>query len=390
MTLNCFMSNNLLSILKKAAIAFLLVSVACVDPYLKRFTGTQDIIIVESILSDQVMGNYVSLTESKAGDGFNTSYQPLKGAQVTVKINDSETIALQETESGYYAYPNGFKGEPGNTYQLFFTTKGQNFESRKETMLAAPVIENIYHEFDSRGIKDLDGKLSPSQKVYIDTSDPVESRDFYMWNWTLFEEQLWCKTCDNGYYYRDNSTGPLGECREERFRRGKFDYLCDTRCWDVFSQTEINIMKDEFSNGQTIKGRLIANLPIYQLTGSLVQVQQFSISEETYKYLNLVQTQGQNTGGLADTPPVTLIGNVSSTTDFNQPVAGYFVVASSDQKLYWLDKLDIPKGTIALGLLGDGRSARPEPSGMDLTRPPLASCINSDKRTSVKPEGWIN
>lgn len=383
------MPDNLLSVFKKAVIAFLLVSVACVDPYLKRFTGTEDIVIVESLLSDQLLGNYVKLTRSVAGDGISTNFLPLKGAQVSVKVNDSHSVNLEETASGYYTFPDGFKGEPGNTYQLVFTTNGQTFQSRAETMLAPPKIDRIHHKFDPRGIKDLEGKLSPSQKIYIDTDDPGETVDFYMWKSTLYEEQFWCKTCDNGYYYRDNTTGPLGECREERFRRGKFDYQCDSRCWDIFPQTEVNIMKDEFSNGQTIKDRLVANLPVYQMIGSLVQVQQFRISEETFKYLNLVQSQGQNTGGLADTPPVTLVGNVSGS-DISQPVAGYFIVGSSDQKLYWLDKLDIPAGTPTLGLLGDGRSARPEPSGMDTTRPPMAPCTNSDKRTNHKPEGWIN
>jgi hypothetical protein len=385
------MSKNLLSIVKKVSIAFLLVSVACVDPYLKRFTGTEDILIIEAVLSDQRTGNYVKLTQSLSSDGASTSYLPLKEAQVSVKVNDSENINLEETASGYYTFPGGFKGETGNTYQLILTSDGKTFESSKETMLSRPKIDKIYHEFDANGLKDNQGRVSPSQKIYIDTSDPEESRDFYMWTWTLYEEQFWCKTCIDGYYYRDNSTGPLGECREERFRRGKFDYQCDTKCWDIIPQREVNIMKDEFSNGQTIKARLVANLPIYQLISSLLKVQQFRINEETFNYLNLVRSQSQTTGGLADTPPVTLAGNVSCTTNIDQAVAGYFIVASTDQRLYWLDRKDIPPGTPFLGILDfDGRRPRPEPPSLDTTRPPMAPCENSEKRTSYKPEGWLN
>ncbi|MGR3810444.1 DUF4249 family protein [Jiulongibacter sp. NS-SX5] len=367
-----------------------MVGVACVDPYLESFTGTQDIIIVEAVLSDQTLGNFVNLTNSKVGDALSTSYAPITEAKVQLTINSSQTIDLIEVQRGEYRFPEGFRGEEGNEYQLSFTINGEIFQSRLEKMPTPPVIDEIRHEFDATGLKDAEGNESPSQKIYLNTTDPADSKDFYMWKWKLYEQQFWCKTCVDGYYYRDSSTDNLGVCREERFRRGFFDYQCEGQCWEIIEQREVNIMKDEFSNGQVITNRLVANLPIYQLNGSLLEVQQFRISEEAYNYLNLVQSQGQTTGGLADTPPVTLVGNVSSTSNINLPVAGYFIVGAADTELYWLDKRDIPEKTPFLGLLSGGRSPRPEPASADTSRPPMAPCIEGETRTPYKPEGWIN
>jgi hypothetical protein len=151
---------------------------------------------------------------------------------------------------------------------------------------------------------------------------------------------------------------------------------------------KVNIMNDDFSNGQEIKGRLVAEIPIYQKIGALLEIRQYGISQPVYNYLRLIESQGQNTGGLADTPPATLSGNISSTSNFNQAVAGYFIVASVSKKLYWLDKQDIPDTTPELGLLG--RRPNPETMGNDLTRPPLAPCVNGEDRTNIEPYGWIN
>ncbi len=379
-----------LSFLKRAAFALLLVSVACVDPYLKTFTSNTDIFIVDAVLTNSTSGNYVYLLESSTGDGSVSTFLPVSGADVRVLINDTETVSLNEVKSGYFLFPDGFRGETGNSYKLQFTAKGQEFESKTQILPEENKIQNVYHEFFPEGLKDIEGKVSPSQRIYVDFQDPADSKDYYMWDWTLYEEQFWCKTCTDGYYYRDASTPPLGECREIRFRRGKYDYNCDSRCWDIIKNEKVNILKDDFSNGQLVQGRLAAEIPIYQLIGSLIEIRQLKINKSTYDYLNLVQSQGQNTGGLADTPPASLAGNVSSTSDINQPVAGFFIVGSVDTKMYWLDKTDVPAGTSFIGLLGDGRRPNPEPASMDTTRPPMAPCTDSPERTKTKPLGWIN
>lgn len=384
------MRGTSISLLSRAFIAVLLISLACVEPYEKNLGVSRTVFIVDAKLSDDMGNNYLSLSEAVPGvSGTSFSYLPVEGTDVKLVINDSQTVPLTELKKGYYVYPEGFQGKVGDSYQLFFTSRGQNFASTKEIMLPGTEIANITHQFDPKGIKDLEGKITPSQKIYLDTQDPPGDDNFYYWDWILYERQAYCRTCVNTLYYRDESTGNEGECRTGRaWIRDTYDYRCEKPCWEIIRNDRINIMKDNFSNGQLIKAREIANLPIYQLVGALVDIRQMNISERTYRYLDRVQSQGQESGGLADTPPITLAGNISSLDDREQPVAGYFIVGSVSHKTYWLDRRDIPGDTPFIGLLSDGRRANVEPMSQDLTRPPMAPCLETNTRTAIEPEGW--
>ncbi len=375
--------------LTQSVLSILLVAFSCVEPFDGTFRADTKIIIVDARLTTDSFGNYVYLYESMPASGNSAQYLPLGDATVKVTVNDQEQLILSETTKGMYLFPEGITGKVGSSYQLHITAGNLELLSKKEIIPSGSPLKSIRHAFDKEGIKDLKGNLSPSQKIYIDTDDPADEQNFYMWDWTLYEEQFWCKSCENGRYFRDAASGPLGECREERFRRGILDYQCDSRCWEIFKTDEVNILKDDFVNGKTITDRQVANLPIYQLIGALLDIRQHAITKTAYEYLNLVQTQGQNTGGLADTPPASLAGNVSCISHPDQPVAGYFIVSSLSQQLHWLDRKDVPAETHFLGLL-NGRRPNPEPMEMDLTRPPLAPCVNGATRTSVKPAGWYD
>jgi hypothetical protein len=372
-----------------AFIAIFFFASSCVDPYLKTFNGDKTIFIVDGKLTNDNIGNYVILTEAIPNSGLSTSYLPVEKATVMVMENGTTEIPLLEEKAGTYTFPSNFRGKIGNTYKLQFTTaNGKSFESNAETMQTSSKIEKVYHTFDNRAIKN-PTSTDPGQLVYIDTKDPGETKDYYMWDWYLYEQQFFCQSCVGGQYYRDANTGPLGECRVINFRRNAtLDYQCEERCWDIIKAEKVNIMNDDFSNGKEIKGRLVAEIPIYQKIGALLEIRQYGISKEVYNYLRLVESQGQNTGGLADTPPATLAGNINSTTNLDQAVAGYFIVSSVSKKLVWLDKEEIPDSAPEIGLLG-GRRPNPETMGNDLTRPPLAPCVNSEGRTNKEPNGWI-
>ncbi len=383
------MFKNYSRFLLQGILSILFVTLACVEPFDRSFASDTRIILIDAKLTTDPSSNYVYIYQAIPSSGSNTSYLPVENASVEVVVDDSENISLTESSKGYFHFPGGFSGKIGSSYQLKINAQGQNLISKKEVIEAGPGIENVFVQFDKSGLKDLKGNVSASQKVYLDTRDPSDQKNYYMWDWTLYEEQFWCKSCENGRYFRDAASGPLGECRQERFRRGYLDYQCDSRCWDIFKANEVNILKDDFVNGKTIAAREVANLPIYQFIGALIDIRQYAINKAAYDYLNLVQSQGQNTGGLADTPPASLAGNVTSLTNPDQPVAGYFIVGSASRRLFWLDRKEVPVETPSIGLL-DGRRPNPEPMEMDLTRPPLAPCVESNSRTALKPEGWYD
>lgn len=363
---------------------------ACVDPFDKSFKSESSIFIVEARLTNETGANYAELKESISGESpTSSSFRQVSNAEVWVMEDGITRYDFVERAPGIYNLPATFKGQLGKTYVLHFRTQdGKNFQSREEKLANTIDIINTYDLFQDDAIS-VPGELSqPGLNVYVDFQDNPDQKNYYLWDYTLYERQFWCISCTDGQYERP--VGSAGQCVPFRFRRNTtFDYNCDAPCWEIFKSGEINILSDAFSNGQLIKGKLVASIPIYSRGGALLDLKQYSVSKEVYDYMNLVKSQGQNTGGLADTPPVTLAGNIYSPDDPNLAVAGYFIVASGKRELYWLNKTNIPVGVKTIGLLG-GRRENPEPPSMDTTRPPLAPCVSNDTRTNIQPEGWLS
>jgi hypothetical protein len=119
----------------------------------------------------------------------------------------------------------------------------------------------------------------------------------------------------------------------------------------------------------------------------LVSVQIASISRNHHRYLNIIAAQSQSNGGLADTPPSPIIGNIRNIQDPQESIVGYFGVVSTSTKTHKLLRNDTG-GSPPLLLLGRDSVLEPyDPFAIPI-RPPLVSCDLSRNRTPVQPIGW--
>ncbi len=373
----------------RLALTLMLLSFSCVLPYDKPLLGKQDVFIVEGMLTNIPSENFLRISIGIPNSAQSTTFDPVTEAKPVILVNNQDQIVLTEQREGYYLYPPGFKAEPGKTYQLQFTTKdGDKFQSSIETLPPFTKIDSIYHQFDKEAIEHF-GEFSAGYNFWINTKDKPDTENFYSWDWRLYESQVWCKQCPKiTLFYKGQEPDDPGECVViSDIYSPAYDYQCDRPCWDIYPSRKINIIDDELTNGGIIEKRPLAQIPFYQRRPALLDILQYGISEDYYFYLGLVQNQGQHTGGLADTPPITLQGNVKNLNDPNHAIGGYFVVASLEKQPYWLDKQDAPLDIFPIGLY-NGRTPRPEPPSFGESRPPLAPCLESFTRTAIKPEGW--
>ncbi|TAG72057.1 MAG: DUF4249 family protein [Runella slithyformis] len=213
-----------------------------------------------------------------------------------------------------------------------------------------------------------------------------DQKNAYLWKWELFEAQEICITCEKGILNSRtlqcvNASTPFA-----------YDYQCQGNCWELFYSTDINIMSDVFSNGRTITGRRVAQVPYYSDLGALVEVQQYAVSNEAYQYYLLLRDQTQTTGTLADTPPAPIVGNVRNINDRSEIVVGYFGAAGVKKMRYWVNRNGFSQqGGVKTPLLGRATNLEPTtppaPPTFE-TRPPLYPCIASRNRTPIRPQGW--
>lgn len=199
-------------------------------------------------------------------------------AQVTVITESGETITYNETEPGVYQA--SLRGTVGQTYTLAIeTSDGQRYESTSQPLMPVAPLDSVYAVF----------KESPE----------VE---------------------DEGYYPAWNFTEPEGT---EDYYRWKF-YINDTlqsRAEDILA------LSDEFVDGEQIVGaEFFTERPLEE--GDALTIEQLSITEEAHDFLNRLQQLTAGVGGLFDTPPDPIRGNITNMTDEQNYALGFFGASS--------------------------------------------------------------
>ncbi len=358
---------------------------ACVEPYDLGVQQDRKILTIDATITDLAGEQTIKIIETFSSS--NVVYGlPIAKATVEIIVNGTERVPLTERSGGIYALPISFHTQVGSKYKLVFQkADGTKYESSEERQSVVSDITRVYDEFRIDGTETALG-TKPAHYVYLDTNDPASEKNNYMWTWKLWEHQPVCITCAGGRYI--TSPAPA-RCRmESAFAEVNYDYACNSACWQIFNNPELNVFSDVFSNGQPIVGRLVGKIPYYSSMGALLEIKQQSISASAYQYLKLLANQVQNNGSLVDTPPAAIIGNVKNITNPDEPVAGFFMVTSVRIKKYWMDKANATGLATPVGVID--HPINYEPSSGDPRRPPQAPCEESPTRTRFQPDGWVN
>ena len=353
--------------------------IGCVGVYDVRYELSANIVTVDGFVRDNDLTS-ISIRLSQSYQK-SLSDKPIKGCLAEILVGNGAKIKLEENENGLYVAPNSFRGTVGQTYQLRFKTPdGKDYQSTVEKLNSVSSIQKIYQQFNQKGLLSADGKntVGSTFDIYIDTNDPTNQKNFYLWEWSQWEKLYICITCQNG-----TLNGTTAVCEPNNFSSVTYDYVCSGDCYGILHNSKINVLADTYVNGLPIVGRLIAQTPYYSKQGSLIEVRQYGVSATAYDYYKLLSDQSETTGTLTDTPPAAIIGNVRNINDPTENIAGYFGAASMAKTRFWIDRNGFNDGVIVPLL---GREPQLEPNTP--FRPPTMPCLPSRNRTPIKPDGW--
>jgi hypothetical protein len=357
---------------------------ACVEPYNVKLDLRKPVLFVDASLTNQPQLNYVKLQESYSdvlGNTLSTFFN-INDAEVWIEIDGSERKEIIFQNRGKYTFPEGFKAEEGKTYRLFVKlSDGQLFESDIQQLKRSVPIKKIYQRYISDAISIRGGKVS-GHKIFIDFDDPEERGDFYYWTWRIFEKREFCMSCEGGRYIR-NGPNDLGRCTE-RLSSITTDYYCDAFCWEIIPSDKISIYSDIYTNGVSVTSKEVLEVPYYTRYGAVIELRQHMIDKDAFSYLKRIVDQSQNSGGFADTPSSALIGNMKSSDGRPGTISGYFLVSSVNSRNYFINRSDMKNSDFPIGF--DPRIPNPDPSPI----PTLAPCVESETRTGIEPEMWMN
>ncbi len=340
-------------------------------------------VVVDAVLKQSPDDNDLDSTDFKvklgntlvnAKGGF--SYQvPIKNEKVELIINQNTTIILDQTSPGTYYLKDKTLLKKGNLYQLRFTVGEKKYESTVETMPDSVPMSKVYVDFNPK---------SPPQahQVFVDVNDVPQVKNYYSWSYRVFEKQEYCSQC-----YAQLRAPAV--CREDLFpvfdSKVSVSLVCGGNCWDIVRNKTVNVISDQFFDGKLLLKKDIGYVPYNFYTGCLVEVQQMSTTGGYYQYLQLLKNISSGSGGLVDTPPAVLVGNVKNTQNSDEKVIGYFTVVNTTKRRIWIDRKDA--AAQSMSPLSFVNPSIAPPPGANI---PLYPCVQSDTRTNKMPVGWRN
>lgn len=257
-------------------IVFLFAATACEDVIDLKVPEGQTRLVVDGMLTDREELQTVKLKYT--APYFSNKPTPVvEGAAVYITDDTGQKIILTETAPG--TYQKEFAGVIGRTYQLTIeTAEGEFYQSIEEPMAAVPPIDSIYYEFEEASLfNEEEGYF-----VSIAATDPREVANFYRWRYYI-----------NGQ--RQSEPEDL--------------FFGNDRLMKDYEDITVSFYRDAL------------------LPGDVAFVEQMSISENAYNFLNLLYQQAVSGGSQFDTPPAPIKGNIVHTESGTYAL-GYFMVTA--------------------------------------------------------------
>lgn len=303
-----------------------LVLPGCIDPFTPDIKDNQVSLVVEALITDQSGLQTITLSRSSPVND-NTLY-PVEGAWVFLIDDEGAVWEFPERESGIYGSWIG-EGEllRGQNYWLHIETgSGEVFESDPEQMTAeCPEVDSVYWELDSLGTADPGNPLYGIQ-FYLDLDGQEDQSRNYRWE---LEETWEYYAAYRIQYLYDGSTIQEWE-----------DPFIYYTCWYIGNIPAILTASTSSLDNNTLKKQSLhfvsSETRRLQTRYSLL-VRQYGLSDKAYDYWTQVRQQNQESGGLYETQPDRIPGNIHNVNDENEQVLGYFNLCSVSEKRIFVE-----------------------------------------------------
>ncbi len=366
----------------------------CVESYTPDIKESQESLVVEGLLTDQPGVQTIYL--SRSSPFSNPALVPESHCWVKVVDENGIIYDFFEQESGVYRC--GMSASQlvrGTAYKLSIVTADRKeYESDYITLPSpCPSIDSVYFEIKTVETSDPENPLEGIQ-FYIDLEAGEDQPRNYRWElvetWEYnaahiiqyyFDGQLLHVMPDPYIYYRCWCTGRISDIYTASTKHSVSNRIYKYPLHFVSSQT--HRLKIRYS----------------------LLVKQFALSDDAYRYWDQMRRQQQESGGLYETQPLQISGNVYNVNDPDELVLGFFNVASSSEKRIFVDaqsELNFPRIGCTLDTVNNMYELPPpvyypvymrslSPMG---TGPPygvgrgLCFDCTSGGGTTVKPDFW--
>lgn len=324
--------------LKKLIYLLLLLPMgSCIDPYQVDVPEGQQLLTVEGLIHTGPGPHAITLTRSDTyGSVFEGLIRPVTGATVIIRDNEGKITFLTESQEarGSYFTPVGFHAVIGKSYTLQIqTAEGKVYSSLPEGVVSVPEINDITIKTVTTPVE---GETTPRSGVQLisEISDPADQKNFYFWRLSPIVYIL--ETRPDLFTPRPTPQNP------DRIPAPK---ACCSICYrtEMTGNQSLFIAQDDNFNGLTtrIPAAFIEDDGLRFVDKLRVDLKQYAVSQEAYRFLRLVKQQAEISGSIFDPPPATVRGNMISLDDPEEVVLGYFMAGGESSRRIYIDKSDL-------------------------------------------------
>ncbi|NOQ24107.1 MAG: DUF4249 family protein [Bacteroidales bacterium] len=322
--------------IKNILIILSILTLGCKDEFLLETTKYKPIMVVDGMISNEE-GPYVIKLSLASPLPKEEKEIPLEGCTVTLYENSIKSDDFLENEPGIYVISeDGIQGVIGNTYSIsIITPDGKEYNTKPQEMKEPVEIDSLYTELLYHEEIDYPFGL-PGYQFYIDTKATSNQENYFLWN-----------MIETYQYTADFKLSSIFDGEISYFMSlGEIPQYENTyRCWKT--QNPGYIFTGKTSNLTIPK---ISHQPLHFVGTDTKRLQerysvllkQYSIGEEAYYYWKSIEDQISQENFLVATQPYNITGNIKNINNPNDPVYGYFTVASATQKRVFVDRPNNP------------------------------------------------
>jgi Domain of unknown function (DUF4249) len=282
--------------------ALIIAITACIEPYsAPDVAGDVSILVVDGFVNASDGSAMVRLTHTSKlvnEAGFPSE----KGALVTVRSEAGDYFNLFEQDSGRYV-AGGLTINPFTKYQLYINTSdGNEYLSDFITITDTPPIDTLSWHQRADGLE-----------ILASTHDFTGNSRYYRWDYV--ETWEYHAPFLSGYK-AENSTAIYRQPDEFIFA-----------CYKTSTSTDILVGSTARLAEDVISEFPIVYIPRESSKSSVlyhINVRQRVMEEKEYEFWQDLERVTETLGGLFDSQPYEIVGNVHNVTDPGAPVLGYF------------------------------------------------------------------
>jgi Domain of unknown function (DUF4249) len=298
----------------------LLLAVGCLDPYQPpTSTVDTDLLVIDGLIN--ATDNVATVKISRAiGLSEATPYPLEANANVSIEEEGGNSMTLAEGPSGLYSVDQVF--EMTKRYRLKVVTDGKEYLSSFITLQKNTEIDSLDWNADDKKftISVNSHDFSNGQKYYRYTYDET-----YEYTASLFSAY---KLVDGKALYR------LPE---------EYVYWC----WITQASKPILLASTENLNSNVVAHFPVINISkgdrrLWKKYSALVR--QISLDRDAYEFWSQLKKITESLGSLFDPLPYQIKGNLTSKSDPDEPVLGYFSGGEVTSKRIVVSNNDMPDG----------------------------------------------